>query len=147
MGSLQRLSCNWEQSSSLGRNWLKVLKTSWTAVYVEEIWYHKKRGQGNQCQTPGVKFEGLTGWKRGKMGRNWKKKEETEKLKKKQDQRSTPWPTFCLLCWFFFYPIWSNFFGENMCFYEKHVFLEIFFFVKNCLLGEIMFFCCKNMFR
>ena len=54
-----------------------------------------KQGQGNQCQTPGVKFEELTGWKKGKNG---KKLEETENLKKKQDQRSKPLPTFCLLC-------------------------------------------------
>ena len=33
-----------------------------------------KQGQGNQCQTPGVKFEELTGWKKGKNG---KKLEET----------------------------------------------------------------------
>ena len=42
-----------------------------------------KQGQGNQCQTPGFKFEELTGLKRGKIGRNWKKQEEIEKLKKK----------------------------------------------------------------
>ena len=33
-----------------------------------------------------------------KTGRNWKKQEETVKLKKKQDHRSKTWPTF-----FFFF--------------------------------------------
>ena len=30
-----------------------------------------KQGQGNQCQAPGVKFEELTGWKKGKNGKKW----------------------------------------------------------------------------
>ena len=50
----------------------------------------EQQGQGNQCQTPGLKFEELTGLKKGKMGRNWNKQEEIEKLKKRQDQRSKP---------------------------------------------------------
>ena len=49
-----------------------------------------KQGQGKQCQTPGFKFEELTGKTKVKMGRNWKKQEEIENLKKKQDQRSKP---------------------------------------------------------
>ena len=32
MGSLQRLNCNWELSSTWGTSWLKGLNTSWTAV-------------------------------------------------------------------------------------------------------------------
>ena len=58
-------------------------------TYTEE-----EQGQGNQCQTPGVKFDKLTGWKRGKTGRKWKKQEETEKPKEKQDLRSKPGPIF-----------------------------------------------------
>ena len=51
-----------------------------------------ERGQGNQCQTPGVKFKE----KNSKKGENGMKLEERvrngkkQKNRKKQDQRSQP---------------------------------------------------------
>ena len=59
MGSLQRLSCNWELSFSWGINWLKGLKTGWTVVACHsEIftvkWLRnndKKKPKNDQCWT------------------------------------------------------------------------------------------------
>ena len=83
--------------------------------------------------------------KRGKIWRNWKKQEETEKLKKKQDQRSKPWSTFCLLCWFLTHLI-SFYFGENMCLYENIFFRKPFFFWKHVFRWNHVFFLWKYVF-
>ena len=51
--SLQGLSCNWEWSSSWGRNWLKGLNISWTAV--KTLWpasgYSKHTLFSQSCST------------------------------------------------------------------------------------------------
>ena len=81
---------------------------------------------------------------KGEKWQEMEKQEETEKLKKKQDQRSKPRHTFFLLCWFF-KSILSNFFGENVCFYENMFFMKT-FLCENMFLGEITFFCENLVF-
>ena len=75
-----------------------------------------KQGQGNQCQIPGVKFEELTGWKKGKNG---KKLEETGR-NGKTEEKTRP-------------KVKIKIFGENM------VFGEIFFFDENMIFVKTWF--------
>ena len=85
---------------------------------------NRKQGQGNQCQTPGFKFEELTGWKKGKMGRNWKKLRNWRKNKTKGQNHDLPFDYFVD----FFNPFDLFFFGEKMCFLEKiYVSVKTFF--------------------
>ena len=81
-----------------------------------------KQGQGNQYQTPGVKFEGLTGWKKGKngkkleeTGRNWETQEET----RPQENIFLLKPVFYVKSFFL---LWKPGFWWKLCFWRKHDF-------------------------
>ena len=99
----------------------------------------QKQGQGNQCQTPGGKFEELTWWKKGgkvkKMEETGRNGETEEKNKTKGQHNDLPFFTLLI-----FKPIWSHFFVVKTCVFMKTFFLGKLFFSENMVLGEIMFF-------
>ena len=51
----------------------------------------RKQGKGNQCQTPGIKFEEKNSKKQGKTGRNWKKQEEMGRNRGKTRKTRRNW--------------------------------------------------------
>ena len=107
------------------------LPSNWNIKY--KYFLHKKeekQGQGNLCQTPGFKFEELTGWKKGKNG---KKLEETGRNRETEEKTRPKVKTMAylfLLCWFF-NPFYLSFLVKT-CVFMKTRFFRKTFFGKTC---------------
>ena len=57
-----------------------------------------KQGQGNLCQTPGFKFEELTGWKKGKNGKKLEKRGRNRETEEKTRPKVKTMAYLFLLC-------------------------------------------------